>query len=589
MLGRMHRLAPARPADRRVRPPTALRSALLALLALLAAGWSPAHAGPEAGLLEVPEGLPVTPDGLLSSPEWADALVLPGEPGAGTLRVKQARGTLMLGLEADRAWLRGTRLYLVTCPDFPEAHAGSPGAVSIDYEPFDHSRPHLMVRKVLDQGEAPVEDAVVVRSALRGRAVALEMLVRLPALGVTGSKPRGLRLMACLVRAVGEHTPTWPAGLRVHARPGALPADLQDSSRWLRLGAWKQPDGPGAVPATEWAAWLAEAADLARKGVDAHAMALLIAEEAGRKLEKQDREVQARLLDPLDWIAEREPLHPGDLLARGRALRHLNRHDEALACFEALALDPLGDWWPTALGERATTLERRERWEPAAAAWELLARSVPAGQGTRYEQAAAAARRRAAEHAREVAARAADDADPRLPLVELVTDHGSAFVRLHAHDVPRAVEHFLRLVRSTAPTGGAFYDGTLFHRVLGDAFLQGGDPRTRNGDCDQDLSGPASATIPVEANARHGTWRGALAFARAQRPENGSQFFILTSPRPEMAQDGYTVFGHVVAGMEALDRVERCDVLRTVRVVHAPPPGAAAPPAPGGSAPADGR
>ncbi|MFM8979775.1 MAG: peptidylprolyl isomerase, partial [Planctomycetia bacterium] len=499
-----------------------------------------------------------------------------------TLRVKQWRGTLLLALEADRAWLRGTHLFLVLCPDFPEAHAGSPGAVTIDYEPFDHSRPHVLARKVLAQGQAPLEDAVLVRSALRGRAVALEMLVRLPALGVTGSKPHGLRLLATLVRGMGEHTPSWPAGMVVNARPGELPPDLVDSGRWLRLGGWKQPDGPGALGATEWAAALAEDAELARKGADAHAMGLLIAEESGRKLEKQDRDVEAQLLAPLAWIAEREPLHPGDLLARGRALRHLNRHAEALACFDALALDPQGDWLPTAVGERATTLERRERWAEAAAAWQQLARLMPPGQGERYEQAARAATARAQEHAAELAARAADDADPTLPLVELVTPHGSAFVRLHARDVPKAVEHFLRLCRTpapaSAPAGSGFYDGTLFHRVLGDAFLQGGDPRTRNGDCDQDLGGPASTTIAVERNARHGYWRGAVAFARAQRPENGSQFFVLTTPRPDMAQDGYTVFGHVVAGMEALDRVERCDRLLAVRVVAAREAPAGAPP-----------
>lgn len=585
MLERMHRLAPSRTTLRTARPQVALRGVLLALLALLAAGPAPAHAGPEPRLLEVPEGLPVAPDGLLPKAEWGDALVLPGEAGAGTLRVKQCRGTLLLALEADRAWLRGTRLFLCLCPDFPEAHAGSPGAITIDYEPFDHSRPHVLARKVLAQGQAPLEDAVLVRSALRGRAVALEMLVRLPALGVTGSKPHGLRLLAALVRGMGEHTPSWPAGMLINARPGEPPPDLVDSGRWLRLGGWKQPDGPGALGATEWSAALAQDAELARKGADAHAMGLLIAEESGRKLEKQDRDVEAQLLAPLAWIAEREPLHPGDLLARGRALRHLNRHAEALACFEALALDPQGDWLPTAVGERATTLERRERWAEAQAAWEQLARLVPPGEGGRYEQAARAVQARAQEHAAEQAARAADDADPTLPLVELVTPHGSAFVRLHARDVPQAVEHFLRLCRAQAPGGGGFYDGTLFHRVLGDAFLQGGDPRTRNGDCDQDLSGPASATVAVERNARHGFWRGALAFARAQRPENGSQFFVLVTPRPDMAQDGYTVFGHVVAGMEALDRVERCDRLQAVRVVAAPAAGAGEPAA-GSTAPA---
>jgi cyclophilin family peptidyl-prolyl cis-trans isomerase len=549
----------------------------LSLLALLP--WIPAQVAQAAPPtpVSVPVGLPIEVDGHLATAEWRDAVELPGEAGAGTLRVKQARGVLMLGLEAERAWVRGAHLMVLACPDWPEAHGGSPGAVRIDFEPFEHSRPHLMAEKVGEHGASPWDGQCVVRAQTRGRRISLEMGMKLPGLGVTGAKPPGLRLLAALLLGMGDASPTWPAGLDLRPSTQGPPRDMVDSSRWARLTGWVDHDGPGAWPQADWDAWLAADKELATKGMGAHAHALLIASEAARKLEKQDRDVAAQLLEPLAWIALREPLHPYDVLIRGQALRHLNRHEEALACFEALALDPTGDFLPTALGEQATTLERRERYEEAAAVWRALDARTTGMNAGRYAQAATLAERKIEARDKERRARAEDDADPSLPLIELVTTHGSAYVRLHRRDVPQAVAHFLKLAQAEKD-GVRTFDGTRFHRVLGDALLQGGDPRTRSGDCDQDLSGPTSTTIPMETNARHGYWRGALAFARGSRPENASQFFILTTPRPALAEEGYTIFGHVVAGMDALDRVERCDTLEAVRVLA---PGSAVPPSPG--------
>ncbi len=552
----------------------------LALSGLLGAmAVAPAGAEPPA-TLKVPVGLPVGMDGFPVVAEWADAVEVPGGEGVGRLRVKQSRGTLLLTYESERAWVRGTHLMVVTCPDWPEAHAGSAGAVHVDFEPLEHARPHLMVQKMGEQGPSPLVGQALVRARTGGRRTTLEIALRLPALGVTGAKPPGLRMAVALLRGLEDGNPTWPQGLDIAASTKGAPKDLIESGRWTRLSGWVDPDGPGAWSARDWEGWQADDKELTEKGLAAHAKGMLITEEGGRKLEKQDRDVKAELLDVFEWIAQREPLHPYDLLVKGQALRHLNRHEEALACFEALALERQSDFGPTALGERAITLERRERYEEAAVVWRALD-AITTGQNKgRYARLADLAEQQVALRDAERAARAADDQDDALPLIELTTTHGVALVRLHAKDVPLAVAHFVKLAESPGKLGGRFYDGTLFHRVLGDYLAQGGDPRTKNGDCDQELAGPASTTIELETNARHGYWRGAVAFARAAKPENASQFFVLLSPRASLAEEKYTVFGHVVAGIESLDRLERCDELKAVRVLRPGPPPADAPAAP---------
>jgi len=550
-----------------------------------------AEAAPPAGI-QVPVGLPVSLDGYPVVAEWADAVEVPGGEGVGRLRMKQQRGVLLLTFESDRAWVRGTHLMVVTCPDWPEAHATSPGAVQIDFEPLEHARPHLMVQKMGDQGPSPLVGQALVRARLGGRSSTLEMALKLPALGVTGAKPPGLRMVVALLRGKEHGSPTWPQGLDIAASVKGPPKDLIESGRWTRLSGWVDQDGPGAWPARDWEAWQAEDKEMTEKGLAAHAKGMMIAEEAGRKLEKQDRDVQHELLDAFEWIARKEPLHPFDVLVKGQALRHLNRHEEALATFEGLALERQDDFTPSALGERALTLEQRERYEEAADVWRALDAITTGTNAGRYARLAQLAENKIAARDQERAARVADDRDADLPLIELETTHGIVLVRLHAKDVPKAVAHFLKLVESPGKDGGRFYDSTRFHRVLGNALAQGGDPRTRNGDCEQELAGPASATVEMEINARHGFWRGALAFARAAKPENASQFFVLVSPRPSLAEEKYTVFGHVVAGIQVIDRLERCDELKAVRVLHAgvsasapkeppppAPPGSPAPPA----------
>jgi cyclophilin family peptidyl-prolyl cis-trans isomerase len=157
-------------------------------------------------------------------------------------------------------------------------------------------------------------------------------------------------------------------------------------------------------------------------------------------------------------------------------------------------------------------------------------------------------------------ARAEDEASGDLPLVGLRTSRGLVVVSIHARDVPVAAKHFLDLVDAK------FYDGTLFHRVLGDFVAQGGDPVSRDQGCDFAGSGTSPTEVDMEIDERHGFWRGAVGFARKMRESNGSQFFFMTAPRPDLGD--YTCFGHVVAGMEHVDRIEHCDVLHEAFVLR---------------------
>jgi Peptidyl-prolyl cis-trans isomerase (rotamase) - cyclophilin family len=95
------------------------------------------------------------------------------------------------------------------------------------------------------------------------------------------------------------------------------------------------------------------------------------------------------------------------------------------------------------------------------------------------------------------------------------TNHGAIEVELFDEDAPKTVENFTKLARD------GFYNGVIFHRVIPDFMIQGGDP-TGTG------SGGPGYQFEDEAN-QHPVARGALAMANAGPNTNGSQFFIVTA------------------------------------------------------------
>jgi peptidyl-prolyl cis-trans isomerase B (cyclophilin B) len=113
---------------------------------------------------------------------------------------------------------------------------------------------------------------------------------------------------------------------------------------------------------------------------------------------------------------------------------------------------------------------------------------------------------------------------------------------------PNHVNNFIELSKK------GFYDGTLFHRVIPGYMIQGGDPNSKDTDQDTGRAVPVIPSIKAEFNDKPHK-RGTLSMARSDHPDSaGSQFFICVADAAFL--DGkYTVFGEVVSGMEAADKI----------------------------------
>lgn len=133
------------------------------------------------------------------------------------------------------------------------------------------------------------------------------------------------------------------------------------------------------------------------------------------------------------------------------------------------------------------------------------------------------------------------------PRVRFVTDRGDVVIGLYTDRAPQHTQNFLELCRE------GYYDGTLFHRVLKDMIVQGGDPNSRDGDpATWGLGGPDEKIDPEPSDAWH--FRGMLAAARGPGDvqSSGSQFYVTVSPQHQYDKQ-YTVFGRVLEGMEVFD------------------------------------
>jgi cyclophilin family peptidyl-prolyl cis-trans isomerase len=137
------------------------------------------------------------------------------------------------------------------------------------------------------------------------------------------------------------------------------------------------------------------------------------------------------------------------------------------------------------------------------------------------------------------------------PHAYIETDRGTIELELAILDAPLTVANFIALARR------GFFDGIAIHRIVPDFVVQDGDPRG-------DGEGGPGYTIRDEINMRP-YLRGTLGMALDWEDTGGSQFFITHSPQPHL--DGrYTAFGHVVSGMEVVDRLVQGDVIRRVRI-----------------------
>jgi peptidyl-prolyl cis-trans isomerase B (cyclophilin B) len=136
------------------------------------------------------------------------------------------------------------------------------------------------------------------------------------------------------------------------------------------------------------------------------------------------------------------------------------------------------------------------------------------------------------------------------------TTLGTIDLELFDEDAPKTVENFRKLA------GDGFYDGIIFHRVIPDFMIQGGDPQGTG-------SGGPGYTFEDEFN-QHKVVRGALAMANAGPNTNGSQFFIVTVDAAPWLDGKHTVFGQVTAGMDAVDAIEGLETGANDRPVDPP-------------------
>jgi len=127
------------------------------------------------------------------------------------------------------------------------------------------------------------------------------------------------------------------------------------------------------------------------------------------------------------------------------------------------------------------------------------------------------------------------------------TSEGKFKLRLFADKAPKTVENFVSLAEGTK-TGTPFYDGTIFHRVIPDFMIQGGDPEGTG------RGGPgyrfADEFHPELKHAK----AGVLSMANAGPNTNGSQFFITVAATPWL-DNRHSIFGEVVEGYDVVQKI----------------------------------
>jgi peptidyl-prolyl cis-trans isomerase A (cyclophilin A) len=141
----------------------------------------------------------------------------------------------------------------------------------------------------------------------------------------------------------------------------------------------------------------------------------------------------------------------------------------------------------------------------------------------------------------------------------LVTSKGTIKVRLLADHAPKTVDNFVGLATGTkeyrdprdgSKKTGPYYDGTVFHRVIPEFMIQGGDP-TGTG-----TGGPGYQFEDEVSSGPGFTKPGYLAMANAGPGTNGSQFFITEAPTTWLTGK-HTIFGEVIEGMDVVNAIAR--------------------------------
>ncbi len=135
----------------------------------------------------------------------------------------------------------------------------------------------------------------------------------------------------------------------------------------------------------------------------------------------------------------------------------------------------------------------------------------------------------------------------------LDTSRGSIVIDLFPKEAPKTVNNFVFLARD------GFYDGTVFHRVIPDFMVQGGDP-TGTG-----RGGPGYKFEDETKGNPHKHQVGSLSMANAGPNTNGSQFFV-THVVTNWLDGKHTVFGKVRSGQDVVNGVKQGDTLKAITI-----------------------
>lgn len=133
------------------------------------------------------------------------------------------------------------------------------------------------------------------------------------------------------------------------------------------------------------------------------------------------------------------------------------------------------------------------------------------------------------------------------------TSLGDIVVRFYDVESPITVNNFMNLAKKD------FYDDTLFHRVMKDFMIQGGDPNSKSDDWSTHGMGGPDYRFQDEFND-HKLVKGSLAMANSGPNTNGSQFFIVTTEATPWLDGKHTNFGYVVEGMDVVEKIENVQV-----------------------------
>jgi len=134
-------------------------------------------------------------------------------------------------------------------------------------------------------------------------------------------------------------------------------------------------------------------------------------------------------------------------------------------------------------------------------------------------------------------------------VITIETTQGTMKIKLFPEHAPKTCENFLSLAKK------GYYEGIIFHRVIKNFMIQGGDP-TGTGRGGQSVWGKPFEDECVPALTFNK--KGLLAMANAGPNTNGSQFFITTIPT-DWLNGRHTIFGEVIEGYDVVEKIENCE------------------------------